>query len=211
MVQDMSRKVFAAALLTFALASVAIGQPHRGVMTGPMPVPPMQGATPIDPSVLTISTSNISGTVQSVSSSTILIADGFFAIDASQARIVGYGPPMTIASIHAGDHIVAMLTKSDVVSNAPLPASIVVVMRADDVQLTGTVQSIDAAHAAFTVLGRTIHVTSSTFFAAMPPTAVKSVADLAAGTIVSIDATIANGEVEARTVMVMPASGRLMP
>ena len=172
---------------------------------------PPQGTMPIDPGALAISTSNISGTVQSVSGSTILIADGFFAIDASQARIVGYGASMTIASIHAGDRIVAMLTKSDVVSNAPLPASMVVVLRTDDVELTGTVQSIDAAHGAFTVLGRTIHVASGTLFVGMPPTTVKSVADLTTGTIVSVDATIANGQVEARTVLVMPALGRLMP
>src|SRR5205085_2070109 len=92
---------------------------------------------------------SVSGTVSSISGSTIFIANGLISIDTTGAKFVG-------DDVTAGAFITAVLKSGDVAPNAALPATLIMVAHIPQATLSGTVTSVDIVAGRFTLLGRTI-------------------------------------------------------
>jgi hypothetical protein len=139
-----------------------------------------------------VSGNTVSGIVTGVSGNTIQLANGLVAIDASGALITGENGATTISTVTTGALILAVLKPGDVAANAPLPASMITVTRSNQVTITGTVSSVDAANNRFTILGRTIQLNSSTRGT--------KASDLHSGVIAIVDANNVNGVLVASSV-----------
>src|SRR5688572_23979370 len=98
----------------------------------------------------------VGGIITAVNGNLIQLAGGAITIDATNANVKG--------EIEPGMILFATLKSSDVAPNAPLPADTISVTRLPDGTLFGPVQSVDTANNTFTLLGRTIRVTSETSF-----------------------------------------------
>jgi hypothetical protein len=142
------------------------------------------------------SASSVSGTVSSVNGSLVLIANGLISIDTSSAQIAG-------EELATGSFIVATLKSGDVAPNAPLPATSILVTHLPQAALTGTVTSVDLAGSSFTMLGRTIKVTSSTAFSGLLTLRRMSLSDLFPSMLVAVDANAAGGVLTARSVEIL--------
>ena len=147
-----------------------------------------------------------------VSGNLIQLANGLVTIDASGATIRGADDSSTtIAAIHVGDLIFAALKPGNVADNAPLPAAFIGVTSLPSVTLTGAVTSVSAANNTLTLLGRTVHVNSSTVFSGIHPNESLKLSDIVPNEIVSVDANVAGGVLVATAVHVfapvpMPAA-----
>lgn len=175
-------KRLALALLLAAVAANAQMTRHRD--TTPLP-----GTPAGDPFVL-LAPASVTGTVSAVSGNIIAVGNGTVTIDASAAKIVDQsGAAVAPAAIATGSLIVATVKSDGVAANAPLPATFIAVSKPAALTLVGPVTAVDAAHNNFTLLGRTIQVTSQTSFGGpMPGTAAKSLADVQPNELVVVQA-----------------------
>lgn len=194
MIVTMTAKRLALALLL--VASVAHAQMrHRG---GPIQQPVMGGLVPMNVAM-------VSGIVSSVSGTTINIANGQIAIDASAATIVGQnGATMTLASVTTGSLVVATLSGETVSPNAPLRAVTIAVTKYAEVTLAGPVTAVDATHNTLTVLGKTIQVNAQTSFGGpMFGANVTRLADVQPNELVMVQANPSGNALVAVSVLVM--------
>lgn len=184
----MSRKLLALALVLFSFSAWA------RVRAASHPEPRANGGT-------------VSGTVSAVNGNLISIAGGAVAIDATNAKIVAArGRETTIADIKPGMQLFAALSASNPSQNGGLPAVMITVTSAADLTLNGTVQSVDAANRAFSILNETIYVDDQTSFGGYKRDAGTTFADLQPNVIVHVEADNVNGRLVAREVlMVAPA------
>jgi hypothetical protein len=139
-----------------------------------------------------VSGNTVSGIVTGVSGNTIQLANGLVTIDASGALITGESGATTISTVTIGSLILAVLKPGDVAANAPLPASMITVTRSNQVTITGTVSSVDAANNRFVILGRTIQLN--------PGTRGTKASDLHSGVIAVVEANNVNGVLIASSV-----------
>lgn len=138
------------------------------------------------------------GIVSSVNGNLIHLAGGTITIDATGAKIN--------TTIEPGMILFATLKSSDVAPGAPLQAATVTVTRIPDGTLFGPVQSVDVASNTFTLLGRTIHVTSETSFGGLHKSrdSVKpGLADILPNHIVQVTADESNGRLIASSVLLL--------
>lgn len=139
----------------------------------------------------------VGGTVTAVNGNLIQLADGAITIDATNARIN--------SAIEPGMILFATLERSDVAPNAPLPAATITVTRLPDATLFGPVQSVDTAGSTFTLLGRTIHVTTDTSFGGLHKRggAKAGLSDILPNHIVQVTADEQNGRLVAKSVLLL--------
>ena|SRR5436190_9835257 len=135
----------------------------------------------------------VSGTVSSVSGSTILIANGLISIDTTGAKFVG-------DDVTPGAFVTAVLKSGDVAPNAPLPATVIMVAHIPQATLSGTVTSVDIVASKFTLLGRTINVTPDTSFSGLLTLRPMTLADVFPSMLVAVEANVAGGALTARSV-----------
>ncbi|HKB79640.1 MAG TPA: DUF5666 domain-containing protein [Thermoanaerobaculia bacterium] len=156
----------------------------------------------------TISGASISGTVLSVQGTTIVLQTGGappIRIDASSARFVSTAALASISDVAPGARITAFV-RDDVSGAGPnLTAALIVIETVSDLEISGPVSAIDAAHGTLTVLGVVISTDSTTTFGSAFPTfaPIRGVSDLAIGQVVGISASFAGVLIHADRVMVL--------
>lgn len=153
--------------------------------------------------------STVTGVVSSVSGSTISLANGLVTIDASSAKILGSdASTQTIAAIKSGSLVFVVLKPADTVAaNAALPAAIVTIVRTHDVTLSGTIQSVDSSAGTFTLLGRTIKITSDTLIDGVHNNL--TLTDLLPGLAALVEADVKNGVLVASEIHVVAKNPRV--
>ena len=139
----------------------------------------------------------VSGTVTSVSGSLITIADGLITIDTAGAKLIGYDV------ITPGSFVTATLKSGDVAPNAPLPAMLVLIAHLPTATLSGPVTSVDIVSNKFTLLGRTINVTTDTTFSGLLTLRKMTLADIFPNMVVAVEASVAHGALVATSVEVL--------
>ena len=139
---------------------------------------------------------SVSGTVSSISGSTIFIANGLISIDTTGAKFVG-------DDVTAGAFITAVLKSGDVAPNAPLPATLIMVAHIPQATLSGTVTSVDIVAGRFTLLGRTINVTADTSFSDLLTLRRMTLADVFPSMLMAVEASVTGGSLTARSVEVL--------
>jgi hypothetical protein len=139
----------------------------------------------------------VSGTVSSVSGSLITLANGLISIDTTGAKIIGYDV------ITPGSFVTATLKSGDVAPNAPLPATLVLVVHLPQATLSGTVTSVDIVNNKLTLLGRTINVRADTNFSGLLTLRKMTFADIFPSMVVAVEANVVNGALTAESVEVL--------
>lgn len=151
-----------------------------------------------------VSGATVSGVATAINGNLIQLANGLVTIDASGATISGAGDTATtVAAVHVGDLIFAVLKPGDVAANAPLPAAFVGVTTLPAVTLTGPVTSVDAANGTLTLLGRTVRVNSSTVFSGLHAGEALKLSDILPNEIVSVEANVSGNALLGTTVRVL--------
>ncbi len=140
--------------------------------------------------VISLTPATVSGTVSSVAGNIINVANGTVSIDASAAKIIdGSGGQTTIAAVTTGSLIVATVKSGSIAANAPIPATLIAVVKSAEVTLTGPVTAVDVVHNTLTLLGKTIQVTPQTSFGApMHGLSVIGLADIQPNELVVVQA-----------------------
>jgi hypothetical protein len=168
-------------LLVLMISTAALAQGHG------------RAVAPIKPDA---SANSVSGTVSSVSGPLVFIANGLISIDTTGAKLVG-------DDLTLGSFVIATLKSGDVAPNAPLPATLVMVVHIPQAALTGTVTSVDLAGSTFALLGRTIKVTPDTSFSGLLTLRRMTLADLFPSMLVAVEANTGGGVLTARSVEVL--------
>ncbi len=149
-------------------------------------------------------TATAGGIVDAVEGTLIRLADGHVTIEAKDAKIVlDRGQEGTVDQIKPGMILFAMLTKTDVDANAPLPASMITVLRVHDATLFGPVQQVDVALKTLTVLGRTIRVTDETSIGGFHRDGKPGLDDIQPEQIVQVQTDVKDGELVASSIIVL--------
>jgi len=198
------------AIVLLMLASTIGAATHRAV------TPPSTGQALAD--VLGIgpmSGAAVSGTVASVSGTTITLNSGgapAIRIETASAKFQSEQGAASINDVKTGMRITAFINTAPVLSpSSALSAQLIVIESASDLTVTGSVQSIDAAHSSFSVLGINIAADANTSFGTTFPTfaAIRGVGDLVVGEVVNVTAVFTGGSILAKRVqiaaMVVPA------
>ena len=147
----------------------------------------------------------VSGTVSSVTGTTIAIADGAVTVDASAAVIASRRGTGTIAAVTRGSRITAHVA-AEATPNAPLRATHIIVIDAEpELTLTGNVQSVDRANRSFVLLGRTIFVTDETTFAGRTGSVTQVIDWVAANSYFAVTANVAGGRIVAESIYGLPS------
>jgi len=146
----------------------------------------------------------VTGIVDAVQGTLVQLAGGQVAIEAKDAKIVlDRGRDGAIADIKPGMILFATLTRSDIAPNAPLPASMITLLRVPDATLFGPVQEVDVANHTLTVLGRTIHVTDETSIGGIHRDGKPELGDIQPNHIVQVAADAKNGQLVASSIIVL--------
>jgi len=146
----------------------------------------------------------VTGIVDGVQGTLVRLADGQVAIEAKDAKIVlDRGQDGAIGDIKPGMILFATLTKSDIEPNAPLPASMITLLRVPDATLFGPVQQVDVANRTLTVLGRTIHVTDETSIGGIHRDGKPELGDIQPNHIVQVATDVKNGQLVASSIIVL--------
>lgn len=194
------------AFVLLLLCASLIGSTHRAV-TPPgnlaveaadvLGIGPMSGAF-------------VRGTVAAVQGTLITLSSGgapAILIEASAAKFLSdKGGSSSIADVRPGVRITAFInTFPTMQPSSLLRAQLITIESLSDLEVTGTVDSIDQVHSRFVVLGIAISVDANTAFGSTFPTfvAIKSLADIAVGQIVSVTARFSNGAIVATHVQVI--------
>jgi hypothetical protein len=146
----------------------------------------------------------VGGIVDSVEGTLIRLADGHVTIETKDAKIVlDRGVQGTIDQIKPGTILFAMISRTDIEPNAPLPASMITVLRVPDATLFGPVQEVDLGNQTLTVLGRTIRVTDATSIGGFHRDGKPDLGDIQPNHIVQVQADVKNGELVASSILVL--------
>jgi hypothetical protein len=198
------RNAFAFALLAVSM-SLSAGI-HRAVTPPAIPIDVASDLLGIGP----VSGASIRGVVASVQGTLITLNTGgapAIAIEASAAKIMNdHSGTSSLAGIKAGTRITAFLNTSPTLQpSSALRAQLITIESLPELELTGTIDSIDAPHSRFVVLGIAIAADSNTSFGSSFPTfaAIKGVGDLAVGQIVNVTARFASAAIIATNVQIV--------
>jgi hypothetical protein len=193
----------------FALLAITVSLnagTHHAVTPPPTPIDEASDALGIGP----MSGASIRGVVAGIQGTLITLNTGgapAITIEASAAKIMNdHSGASSLADIKAGARITAFLNTAPTLQpSSALRAQLITIESLPDLELTGTIDSIDAAHARFVVLGITITADSNTSFGSNFPTfaAIKGVGDLVVGQIVNVTARLASATIIATKVQVI--------
>lgn len=188
------RRLLALSLLLLLALPLTAGQRMRAT-TRLAPAPAIGGAF-------------VSGLVTTASATRLTLADGLIAIDITAARIVGSdGEERPATGIGPGSRVHVLLEGTDPAADGSLKARLVAVASEAEVTLSGPVGAIDLSISSFTLLGRTIRVTSDTSFGGGFGGEVQGLGNLAAGQLVVVQADVVGGALSAVSVLSMPSLG----
>lgn len=149
----------------------------------------------------------VTGTVFTISGSTITILGGAVSIDATGAQVLIRGEEATLADVKQGSIITAIL--KDPNDTGILEAATIAVHDPPAAHLAGLVQAVDTTNKTFTILGLTIAVTDETSFGDRGPGAgLGSLADLQVNQPVGVGVDVINGVLTAVRVHRMAAGPR---
>jgi hypothetical protein len=156
-----------------------------------------------------ISGASVRGVVASVQGSLITLNSGgapAIVIDSSAAKFAtvtsGSG---SLGDVKPGVRITAFINTAPTLQPSSfLRAQLITIESQPDLEVTGTIDSIDLPHSRFTVLGISISVAADTGFGSTFPrfAAIKGLGDLAAGQVVDVTARFTGGAIVATRVQV---------
>jgi Domain of unknown function (DUF5666) len=197
------RTAFAFAMLV--LCASLIASTHRAVAHPGNPVAEIADALGIGP----MSGASVRGVVSAVQGTVITLNTGgapAIMIETSAAKFMSdKSGPASIADVKPGVRITAFINTAPTLQPSSfLRAQLITIESLPDLEVTGTVDSIDLAHARFIVLGIAIGVDANTTFGSTFPTfaAIKGVADIAVGQVVTVTARFSNGAIVATGVQI---------
>ena len=151
----------------------------------------------------------IRGAVASVQGTLITLNTGgapAITIESSAAKFINdHSSTSSLADIKAGTRITAFINTAPTLQpSSSLRAQLITIESQPDLELTGSIDSIDAPHSRFVVLGITISADANTSFGSTFPTfaAIKGVGDLGLGQVVNVTARFASGTILATNVQV---------
>ncbi|MEA2239935.1 MAG: hypothetical protein QOC81_4659 [Thermoanaerobaculia bacterium] len=200
----MPRRIAIAIALIVACLTLNAGT-HRATAPPKSPIDETTDALGIGP----MSGSAIRGTVASVQGTQITLNTGgapAITIEASAAKFMNdHSGAGSLADIKPGTRITAFINTAPTLQpSSALRAQLITIESQPDLELTGSIDSIDVPHSRFVVLGITITADASTTFGSTFPTfaAIKSVGDLAVGQVVNVTARFASGIILATNVQV---------
>jgi hypothetical protein len=203
MTRHLGRIAFALALIA-ACISMSAGT-HRAAAPPKSPVDESADALGIGP----MSGAAVRGVVASVQGTLIMLNTGgapAITIEASAAKFMNdHSGTGSLADIKSGTRITAFLNTAPTLQpSSSLRAQLITIESQPDLELTGTIDSIDVPHSRFVVLGITITADANTSFGSTFPTfaAIKGVGDLAVGQVVNVTARFASGAILATNVQV---------
>lgn len=196
------RAVFAFTL--FVMSASLIASTHRAVTPPKSPVEladvlgigPMSGAA-------------VRGVVAAVQGTLITLNTGgapAIVIEASAAKFMNdHGGASSIADVKPGARITAFINTAPTMQpSSSLRAQLITLESQPDLEVTGTVDSVDKAHSRFVVLGIGIAVDANTGFGSSIPTfAAIKFSDIMAGQVVSVTARFSGGAIVATHVQII--------
>ncbi len=198
------RTAFAFALLVLCVSLIA--STHRAVTPPANPVQEVADLLGIGP----MSGASVRGVVASVQGTLITLNTGgapAIVIEASTAKFMSdKSGPGSIADIKPGVRITAFINPAPTLQPSSfLRAQLITIESLPDLEVTGTVDSIDQAHSRFIVLGIGIGVDSNTSFGSTFPTfaPIKGLADVAVGQVVTVTARFSSGAIVATRVQII--------
>jgi len=193
----------AIAFLALALSGSLIAGTHRAVAPPAAEVADALG-------IGSISGASVRGVVASVQGSLITLNSGgapAIVIDSAAAKFMtataGSG---SISDVKPGVRITAFINTAPTLQPSSfLRAQLITIESQPDLEVTGTIDSIDLTRSRFTVLGISISVDANTAFGSTFPTfaAIKGLGDLAAGQVVNVTARFSGGAIVAAHVQVI--------
>ncbi|MHB9001251.1 MAG: DUF5666 domain-containing protein, partial [Thermoanaerobaculia bacterium] len=152
----------------------------------------------------------VTGTVHTVSGTTITILEGLVTIDATNAEVIVHGEAATIADVTPGARIAALL--NDANDTGVLEAATIAIHDPPAGHLAGLVQAVDVTNKTFTILGLTIAVTDETSFGGgRGPglgTTLAGLEDLEVNQPVAVGVDVAGGALTALRVHLVAATQR---
>jgi hypothetical protein len=195
----------AIAFLLLALSGSLVAGTHRAV------TPPATVADAADAlGIGSISGASVRGTVASVQGTLITLNSGgapAIVIDSSAAKFATVaGGSGSIGDVKPGVRITAFINTAPTLQPSSfLRAQLITIESQPDLEVTGTIDSIDVTHSRFIVLGISIGVDANTGFGSTFPTfvAIKGLGDLAAGQVVNVTARFTGGAIVATRVQVI--------
>jgi hypothetical protein len=200
MTRPSARIAFAIALIAACLTLTA--GTHRASTP---PTNPTDDALGIGP----MSGASVRGVVATVQGTLITLNTGgapAIMIETSAAKFMSdHDGTASLADIKPGVRITAFLNTAPTTQpSSALRAQLVTIESQPDLQVTGTIDSIDVPHSRFVVLGITITADANTSFGSTFPTfaAIKDVSGLAVGQVVNVTARFASGAIIATSVQV---------
>jgi hypothetical protein len=200
MTRPSARIILAIALIAACLTLTA--GTHRASTP---PTNPTDDALGIGP----MSGASIRGVVVTVQGTLITLNTGgapAIMIETSAAKFMSdHDGTASLADVKPGVRITAFLNTAPTTQpSSALRAQLVTIESQPDLQVTGTIDSIDVPHSRFVVLGITITADANTTFGSTFPTfaAIKDVSGLAVGQVVNVTARFASGAIIATSVQV---------
>lgn len=198
------RTAFGFVLLTLCVSLAAAT--HRAVAPPGNPVGEVADALGIGP----MSGASVRGVVASVQGTLITLNTGgapAITIEASAAKFMNdLSGASSLSDIKPGVRITAFINTAPTLQPSSfLRAQMITIESLPDLEVTGTVDSIDQAHSRFTVLGIGIGVDSNTSFGSTLPTfaAIKGLGDIAVGQIVTVTARFSASAIVATRVQII--------
>jgi hypothetical protein len=200
MTRPFSRIILAIALIAACLTLTA--GTHRAATP---PTNPTEDALGIGP----MSGASVRGVVAAVQGTLITLNTGgapAIAIETAAAKFMSdHDGTASLAGIKVGSRITAFLNTAPTTQpSSALRAQVIIIESQPDLQLSGTIDSIDVPHSRFVVLGITIAADATTSFGSTFPTfaAIKDVGGLAVGQVVNVTARFASDAIIATSVQV---------
>jgi hypothetical protein len=200
MTRPSTRIVFAIALIA-ACFSLTAGT-HRAATPPTIPIDDALGIGPM-------SGASVRGVVAAVQGTLTTLNTGgapAITIETAAAKFMSdHDGTASLADVKPGARITAFLNTAPTTQpSSALRAQLVTIESQPDLQLSGTIDSIDVPHSRFVVLGITIAADANTSFGSTFPTfaAIKDVSGLAVGQVVNVTARFASATIIATSVQV---------
>jgi hypothetical protein len=196
----------AIAFLLLAFSGSLVAGIHRAV------TPPANATTEVADAlgIGSISGASVRGVVASVQGALITLNSGgapAIVIDSSAAKFVtAKDGPGSIGDVRPGIRITAFINTAPTLQPSSfLRAQLITIESQPDLEVTGTIDSIDLPHSRFNVLGISVGVDANTGFGSIFPTfaPIRGLGDLAAGEVVYVTARLTGGAIVATRVQVM--------
>ena len=163
-----------------------------------------------------ISGASVTGVAASVQGSQITLNTGGappIVFEASTAKVVtDKGESSSVTDIKPGTRITAFISQASTQQpSSVLRAQLITIEALPDLEVVGTVDSIDPAHSRLIVLGIGFSVDSNTGFGSTFPTfvAIKGLSDIVTGQVVGVTARFSNGTIVATRVQIISPTIRV--